>query len=118
MMLRIVLLIASAAGFCCNATAAEVGGHYRMDGVDTKGATYSGSADISMSSESDCRVKYSDGFEGICLLNGTTLVVAYDVHHKLGLAVYAIGSDGVLDGRFIDDYHGGGVGREKLTPVR
>lgn len=118
MALKIALLIASAAGCCCNATAAEVGGHYRMEGVDTKGVTYAGSADVSMSSESDCRVKYSDGFEGICMLSGTTLVVAYDVHRKLGLAVYEIGSDGVLEGRFIDDYHGGGVGREKLTPAR
>ncbi|MFI0849308.1 hypothetical protein [Mesorhizobium sp. IMUNJ 23232] len=117
MALRRGLLIAFTAVGCGNAIAADITGHYRMEGVDTKGNSYSGSADISMSSESNCRIKFSDGFGGICLVSGDQLAVAYDVHGKLGLSLYEIGSDGSLDGTFIDDYHGGGVGREKLTPA-
>ena len=101
-----------------NLATAEISGHYRMDGVDTKGVTYAGTADISMSSESNCRIMYSDGFEGICMAKGTTFAVSYIVHGKLGLALYEIGSDGTLQGAFIDDFHGGSVGRETLIPAR
>ena len=63
MALRMILTAAFLAA-AANMATAEISGHYRMDSVDTKGVTYAGTADISMSSESNCRIMYSDGFEG------------------------------------------------------
>jgi hypothetical protein len=39
------------------------------------------------------------------------------VYGKLGLAVYDANGDGSLGSVFIDNYHGGGMGKEKLTPI-
>jgi hypothetical protein len=100
------------------ARAGDISGHYKMDGTDTTGIAYDGTADIAMASESSCRITFSDGWEGICMLKGTSLAVAYIVHGKVGLAVYEISSDGSMKGIFVDDYHGGGIGNEKLTPIR
>ena len=104
---KFTALAAFASAWFGAAQAGEISGHYKMDGTDTKGVAYSGSADITMPSESTCRIAFSDGFEGICMLKGTSLVAAYIVHGKLGLVVYEIASDGSLNGTFVDDYHGG-----------
>jgi hypothetical protein len=110
---------ASAAQNGCTASAAEnLGGRYRMEGVTQAGSSYSGTAEIVMMSTNTCRIKFSDGSAGICMFEGVTISVAYLVHGKLGLSIYEICSDGSLQGRFIDDYHGEGIGKEKLTPIR
>ena len=103
---------------CTAAAAGDVSGHYRMEGTDTTGITYAGTADIIMTSETTCRIAFSDGSEGICILKGTTVAVAYLVHGKVGLTLYEISGDGTLEGPFIDDYHGGGIGKETLKPAR
>src|SRR5919109_761922 len=76
------------------AAAEDISGHYRMERVSTTGSAYSGTADIAMSFENTCRIRYSDGREGICMLNGRTVTAAYIVHGKTGLAIYGIQSDG------------------------
>jgi hypothetical protein len=74
--------------------------------------------------EKACRIKWSDGYAGICMLKDKTLSVAYLVHGKAGLGVYEVSNDGSIEGPFIDDFHGGGIGKggkigkEKLTPIR
>ena len=117
MAIRIALFAAVLAGGCNTAAAGDIGGHYRMEGTSTTGAAYTGVADIAMTSASTCRITFSDGFAGICLVKDTTFAVAYIVHGKAGLTVYEICSDGSLQGFNIDDYHGGGIGKEKLSPV-
>ena len=64
-----------------------------------------------MISESNCRITFSDGFAGTCMVKGTTFAVAYTVHGKLGLSVHEIHSDGSLEGLFVDDYMVEGSGR-------
>ena len=115
---RIVGFAALIAAWCTTAAAQDVGGHYRMAGTDTKGVAYAGSADIEMTADNTCRITFSDGFSGICMVKGTTLTAAYMVHGKVGLVIYEISGDGSLQGTFIDDYHGGGIGKEALTPNR
>jgi len=119
MIIRVAGLAAVMAAGCTPVAAGDIAGHYRMEGVSTTGSAYSGTADITMSFENTCRIRYSDGFEGICMLSGDrTVTAAYIVHGKAGLAIYEAQSDGSLVGTFIDDFHGGKFGKEKLTPLR
>jgi hypothetical protein len=117
MVIRTVLFAALMAAGCTGAAATDISGHYRMEGVSTTGSAYSGTADIVMSFENTCRITYSDGPAGICMLNEKTVTGAYIVHGKAGLVIYEIQSDGSLEGIFIDDFHGGRFGKEKLTPM-
>ena len=114
---RIAAFAAIIAALCTPAAAKDIGGHYRMEGTDTTGIAYAGTADIAMTAENICRITFSDGFSGICMVKGATVMLAYIVHGKAGLAVYEISGDGSLQGVFIDDYHGGGIGKETLTPI-
>lgn len=112
-----------AAGFS-PAAAQDIGGRYSSEGIDPAGGKFSLTAEITMVYDNACRLRWSDGTDAICMLNGNSLSVAYLIHGKLGLGVYELSSDGSLDGPIIDDFHGGGtgkggkIGREKLTPVR
>jgi hypothetical protein len=106
------------------AAAQDISGRYRSEGTDPTGITFALTAEIEMLKENACRMTWSDGTGGICLLVGDDLSVAYLVHGAIGLGVYHRAGDGTLEGAFIDDYHGGGiakggkVGKEKLTPIR
>jgi hypothetical protein len=106
------------------AGAQETGGRYRSEGVDTVGNNFVLSAEIEMFGKTVCRIKWSDGSGGICMLDGSRLVVSYLIHGALGVAVYDRAEDGSFSGKFVDDFHGGGIeknsriGIEKLTPIR
>lgn len=118
----VVMTVFLAAGTTL-AQAQEIGGRYQSQGTDPAGALFSGTVEIIMVSENTCTIRWNDGSEGICMLNGTALSAAYLVHGKLGLASYQLSPDGSLEGSFIDNLHGGGlgngggVGSEKLVPA-
>jgi hypothetical protein len=116
--IRTVLFAALIAAGSTAAAATDISGHYRMEGVSPTGSAYSGKADIVMSFENTCRINYSDGSAGICMMNRNNVTAAYLVHGKLGLVIYEIRSDGTLEGILIDDFHGGRFGKEKLIPIR
>ena len=56
MVIRLFPLAVSFAAGCSVAAAQDIAGHYLTEGTDTKGVDYTGTADITMTSESDCRI--------------------------------------------------------------
>jgi hypothetical protein len=71
-----------------------------------------------MTSENTCHIKWSDGTTGICMLDGTMFSYAGIVRQVPQLGFYDVSADGIIEGVFIDDYHGPGFGREKMIPDR
>ena len=119
MTIRSLSLAAFIAAGCTTVAAEDITGHYRVEGVGPTGSAYAVTADIEMSFDNTCRINYSDGDAGICMVNGTTVTGAYIVRGKPGLVIYEIRSDGSLEGIFVEDFHGGRfIGKEKLTPIR
>lgn len=118
MTIRIITFAAFIYAGCTVAAAQDIAGSYRTEGTSTTGASYTENADIEMTGETTCRIKFSSGFSGICMLMGKTLTVSYLVHGKAGLGIYEVFDDGSIEGIFIDDFHGGGIGKEKLIPLR
>jgi hypothetical protein len=124
-MTRKVFVLAAFIALLCPVVAAQdIGGRYKSEGTDPAGGHFSLTAEIEMLPENTCRIKWSDGSSGICFLTGTTFSIAYIIHGAVGLGVYEVSSDGTIEGPFIDDFHGGGIGTggkigtEKLTPIR
>jgi hypothetical protein len=116
---RIIVFAAFMAAGGIGAAAQNISGHYRVEGTNSLYGEYSGTADIeiiAMSAGDICRVEYSDGDAGICMLKDTTLAVAYPVRGRIGIIVYEISRDGSMQGLFVED--GGISGKEKMIPVR
>ena len=101
------------------AFAADVGGNYSANGTNFDGSTYSGSVEISVTSNTTCRIVWhiaGADSKGICMrANDDSFVAAYKMKNAVGLVYYTIKSDGVLDGVWtIADQDG--AGKEVLTP--
>lgn len=116
----VTLLIAESGAI---ASAQEIGGKYRAEGTDQSGTKYMGTVEIVKVSETTCRIEWNDGSAGICLISGNTLTAAFMVHGAIGVGLYKVSPDGVIEGAYIDDFHGGGIekvqqtGSEKFTPL-
>ncbi len=101
--------------------AAEVGGKYTVAGTNLDGSTYSGTAEVTVSSNSTCHVVWHTGSnsnsKGICMRVNDVLVAGYTMKGgAFGLVAYKIKDDGVLDGIWtIADQDGAGT--DVLTPV-
>jgi len=100
------------------AHAADVGGDYTVFGTNFDGSHYKGTASIKGSSSS-CQITWETGTtssSGICILDGNVFAAAYQLGKDVGLAVYSVHSDGVLDGDWtIEGQEGSGT--EVLTPA-
>ena len=124
MTVRVMVLAALVLTGSTDAMARDIGGKYRVEGTAAHGGRYTGTVEITMVSDIACRIVWSDGFKGICMLDGDSLAVAFDMHGRLGIGSYRILADGAIEGSFFDDYQKGGlskdsgVGKEKLTPLR
>ena len=103
---------------CSTAAAQDIGGRYQAEGTLPGGKSYSETAEIKMMPDKTCRISWSGGVPGICMLDGTRFMVGYIVHGVAALGVYEVAPDGSIEGVFIDKYHGQGFGKEKLTPIR
>src|SRR5271154_5478316 len=82
------------------ADAADVGGHYKVAGTNKDGSKYSGTADITVSSNSTCRIVWHSGdthSSGNCMRVNGTLVAGYVLEGSVGLVAYTIKDDGTLD---------------------
>jgi hypothetical protein len=105
------------------ASAQDISGRYKAEGIDPEGTRFSETAVIEMMPDGTCRIKWSGGIEGICIFKESTLSVGYIVHGKAGLGVYKVAMDGSIEGTFIDNFHGGGIGKggkigkEKMTAI-
>lgn len=115
-----------AAGFAttiatdAGAQGANVGGRYQVQGKNFNGSTYSGTAEITVTSNNTCRIVWVTGSttsRGICMRNGNSFAASYVLGSKIGLVIYEQKGDGTLDGLWtIADETG--VGAERLVPIR
>jgi hypothetical protein len=111
------LAVALAAG---PAFAAQVGGHYNVQGTNFDGSQYSGTADITVTSNSTCNIEWSTGSStssGFCMLNSNAFAAAYVLGNSVGLVVYEVKGTGELDGIWTIAGENG-AGTEVLTPAR
>jgi hypothetical protein len=101
-------------------SAQQIGGRYRVVGTDLDGSKYSGTVDITISSDTDCRIVWhteGEYLNGICLRGPDTFVAAYLGGAGVGLVLYTIEADGTLNGVWtVADQQG--VGTDVLTPER
>ena len=93
-------------------------GVYIVQGTNFDGSAYSGSAKISISSETTCRIVWHTGgtdSSGICMRDEDSFAAAYKLGNSVGLMIYKIKDDGSLEGVWtIADKSGSGT--ETLTP--
>jgi len=116
-MIAAALLTAGVASAAC---AQSVGGKYDVKGTNFDGSAYDGTAVISRSSDSTCRIHWETGgstSDGFCMLAGASLAAAYKLGDDVGLVLYQLQSDGTLKGYWtIADKSGSGT--ETLTPAK
>ena len=102
------------------AVAQSVGGKYAVEGTNFDGSPYSGTATITPSSDSTCRIQWKTGdssSSGFCMLANKAFAAAYKLGGGVGLVVYELQPDGSLKGYWtIADKPGAGT--EKLTPEK
>jgi hypothetical protein len=114
-------LIASAL-FCAlsamPAAAQSIGGSYSVAGTNVDGSPYSGTAEITLTSETTCVIEWTTGSstsQGICMRNGDAFAAGYVLGDEIGLVVYKAMSDGSLHGLWtLAGKEGNGT--EVLTP--
>jgi hypothetical protein len=102
-----------------SAAAQMVGGQYRVHGINPDGSSYSGTATITPSSDSTCRITWQTGSTsvGICMAAGRAFAASYALNGKVGLVVYEMQPDGTLKGVWtLADQPGAGT--EILTPAK
>jgi hypothetical protein len=108
-----------AVAFSATASAQSVGGKYQVSGTNFDGSSYGGTAVITRSSNSTCRIHWDTGStsDGFCMLANNSLAAAYKMGDSMGLVLYEMKSDGTLDGVWtIADKSGAGT--ETLTPAK
>ena len=108
MIIRIVALAAAISALHTAAVAHDVGGRYKSQGRFADGQNFAVTVEIVMKSDGTCRINWSDGVAGICVLKGTKLLTAGIVGGGPQLGVYEVATDGTLEGSFIDHYNGEG----------
>ncbi|MGI0525183.1 hypothetical protein [Rhizobium giardinii] len=94
-------------------------GKYTVEGTNLDGSSYSGTAEITLASETTCVIEWDTAGEkstGVCMLNGNAFAAAYVLGDALGLIVYKVNSDGTLEGNWTITGKDGS-GTETLTEV-
>ena len=124
MKIVVTLALALACAFAFLAAPAEaqpaLGGRYQVNGKNPNGSTYSGTAEIVVTSNNTCRITWVTGSTtsaGICMRNRNVFSAAYRMGNLIGLVIYEIRPEGIIDGIWtVADQSG--VGSEVLTPIR
>ena len=115
-----VLAAACLAASVVTASADGLGGTYRVAGKNFDGSHYSGTAEITITSNTTCKINWkigSDVWRGICMRNGSTFAAGYRLGNAVGLVIYDIKEDGTLEGLWTIAEKSG-VGTETLTPMK
>ena len=119
-MRTLIAALAIAALSSTAATGQSIGGRYNAEGTNRDGSSYSGTATITRSSNTTCRIEWKTGgssSSGFCMLSNGSLAAAYKLGNSVGLVLYELKSDGSLNGVWtIADQSGAGT--EVLTPLR
>jgi hypothetical protein len=83
------------------ASAQSIGGAYKVAGTNFDGSPYGGTAEITLTSETTCVIKWQTGgssSEGICMRNDDAFSAGYVMGDDIGLVVYKVMEDGSLHG--------------------
>ena len=100
------------------AAAQSIGGGYDVAGTNFDGSPYSGTAEITLTSETTCVIEWTTGSttsQGICMRNDDAFAAGYILGDEIGLVVYKVMPDGSLHGLWtIAGKEGNGT--ELLTP--
>jgi hypothetical protein len=113
--LAVVLAAGTTAGM-----AQDIGGNYIVQGKGGDGSSYSGTAEITPTSNTTCRIVWTTGgqtSEGICMRYENAFAAGYTLGNEVGLAIYEVLADGTLQGTWTLAGQGG-AGVEVLTPAR
>jgi hypothetical protein len=117
-MRQIVLATAFALGSIGLAAAQDVGGSYAVEGSNFDGSPYTGTAEITLLSETTCSIEWTTGpttSSGICMRNGNAFSAGYAMGEVIGLLIYEIMADGSMQGIWTVAGQNG-TGTEILTP--
>jgi len=121
-LIRTALASAVIALGCAGAAYADAdhfnGGQYDVRGTNPDGSKYKGTAEITVTSDSTCRIHWAignDESDGICMRNGIALAASYVLGKDIGLVIYEIRDDDTLDGLWTIADHDG-TGTELLIP--
>lgn len=109
-------LMAAAVGA---ASAQDIGGRYRVEGKNLDGSSYEGVAEITLTSETTCRIVWETGSTsstGICMRNQLAFAAGYVLGENVGLVIYEVMPDGSMQGLWtVADTPG--IGYENLYPM-
>lgn len=117
-MRQIILAAALALPSVSLATAQDVGGSYAVEGTNINGSPYTGTAEITLLSETTCSIEWTTGSttsSGICMRNGNAFSAGYAMGDAIGLLIYEIMEDGSMQGIWTVAGQDG-TGTEVLTP--
>ena len=106
--------------FAAPAHAIDFAGKYKVEGTNINGTTYNGEATIDITSETTCEIHWTTGAttsDGICMRNDDSFAAAYKMQDEVGLIIYKVSADGVLNGVWTIAGNGG-AGTEVLTPIK
>lgn len=117
--MRRILLAVLMSTAATAASAQDIGGQYTVEGTNFDGSPYSGTAEITPTSENTCRIEWSTGStsSGICMRNNSTFAAGYALGNVVGLVIYDVMADGTMHGLWTVADHAG-VGTENLIPVK
>ena len=100
------------------ASAQNFAGTYSVEGTSLNGAPYRGEAEITLTSDTTCNIRWVIGPDvstGICMRNGDSFAAGYELNGRVGLVIYRVLDDGRLDGLWTVSGQPGS-GTEVLTP--
>lgn len=117
-MRHIILATAFILGSVGMTAAQDVGGSYSVEGTNINGSPYTGTAEITLLSETTCSIEWTTGpttSTGICMRNGNAFSAGYVLGEAIGLLIYEIMQDGSMQGIWTVAGQDG-TGTEILTP--
>ena len=100
-MFRTALIAFTLFGLAGAASARELGGNYRANGTNFDGSPYSGTATISIMSDTTCAITWVTGStssDGLYMRNQDAFAASYQMGNSVGLVIYKIMPDGSLNG--------------------
>jgi hypothetical protein len=101
------------------AAAQSIGGTYQVEGTNFDGSPYSGTAEITLTSETTCVIEWQTGgssSQGICMRNNDAFSAGYVMGDAIGLVVYKVAPDGSMQGLWTIAGKDGN-GTENLIPA-
>jgi len=116
--MRVALIAFLMAATVSTASAQDIGGRYRVEGKNLNGSSYEGTAEITLTSETTCRIVWETGSTstGICMRNQSAFAAGYVLGDKVGLVIYEVMPNGSMEGLWtVADQPG--IGYENLYPM-